>query len=79
MDTNKKMDLQPTAAQLNNMSHADLKVLIKRLQCERTILRSMSAALLHLCFANINDNQWAGLSNLTKIQAEMVGLELPRE
>ena len=79
MDTNKKMDLQATGKQLDAMSHTDLKMLIKRLQCERTILRSMSAALLHLCFANVNDNQRAGLSNLTKIHAEMVGLELPRE
>ena len=78
MATNQTQNLDVSAEKMASMTHTDLRLMVQRLQSERRVLRAMGSALLYLCFADLNENQKAGLSRLAKIQAQMVKIDMPK-
>ena len=72
-------NVNASQSEMADMSKFQLQLIIKRLKVRDTILTSMSQALLHMQSTDCNDKQKSAYMHLIKLQAEMVGLELPNE
>ena len=72
-------NVNASQSEMDDMSKFQLQLIIKRLKVRDTILTSMSQALLHMQSAGCNEKQKNAYMHLIKMQAEMVGLELPNE
>ena len=66
-----------TMTDIARMSPAQAQVIIQRLKAERNILRTLCQCLISLHFKQTNERQRSGLVHLIRVQAAMVGIEVP--
>ncbi|MBU2979037.1 hypothetical protein [Alteromonas sp. C1M14] len=74
-----KVDVNASMTEISHMSSAQAQVIIQKLKAERNILSTLANCLLALQFKDINDKQRRSLTHLIRIQASMVGLEVPED
>ena len=61
------------------MSPLQLQLIIKRQKIQLSLQETMLKALLNLQYAELNERQRKGLSEVVKINANMLKMELPHE
>lgn len=63
--------------ELAKVSHTELQFLNKKLKMQNEILMSLAGSLLYMQFEQLSERQRKGLEQMVRVQAGMVGLEVP--